>query len=154
MIEQFREIARLIGEVGPKLDAADRYGDDSVMIETEPLIVQGKMAARIWGPFQNEEEAHNFINIKRDRHRLSNARHHGEEGGSIENDKHFMGHPQFRYRVVSSSGYFAKYLAQVMMTCCTALVGAATVGEASIPFAPPSDDYGITDDDEGLETEE
>lgn len=153
MIEEFKEIASLITAVGPKLDAVAKLGSEAVMIETVPLLVQNKYVAKIWGPFETNQEAHNYINIKMDRHRLANAHRFGKAGdGLIENDGHFMGHPDFKYRVVSAEGYFAKYLAQIMLSCCSALVGIATRHDEKM-FLAPGGEHGILDQDEG-DTEE
>ena len=110
-VGSFKEIAEIISSVGPKLGQAERYGRASVMIETEAILCQGQMVARTWGPFENEAMAHNYINIKRDRHRLNNAKHHGEKGGEVTDDRTLLGHPSFKYRVIGAKGYFARYLA-------------------------------------------
>ena len=106
------------------------------------------MTARTWGPFADKEQAHNYINVKRDRHRISNAAHHGLEGGTIENDRELVGHPAFRYRVIGVKGYFSRYLAQIQLLCTGALVNLAMPGEKDEPFEKPTDTYGIVDDDE------
>lgn len=151
-VGSFKEIAMIISTVGPDLDKAEKYGRGGVMIETEAMLCGGKMIARTWGPFADEEMAHNYINIKRDRHRLSNAKHHGENGGSIENDRELLGHPAFKYRVISCKGYFSRYLAQIQLLCTGALVNLAMPGEKDAPFESPSDDYGILDADECLDS--
>jgi hypothetical protein len=148
MIEQLKEIARLVSEVGPKLEQAQKYDGDAVMIETNPLMwADGGFRARVWGPFENESTAHNFVHVKKDRHLLANAHFHGEKGSPCENDKHVYGHPGLQYRVVSAAGYFSKYLAQIQMACTSAFVGEICYGENDIPFEPPGDSYGVTDDD-------
>ncbi len=155
MIEQFKNIAKLISEAGPKLDAAGRYGDDACMIETGVLIdVHGKPIARILGPYKNENDAHNYINVKRERHALSNAVYHGETGQAPDSDKTFMGHPEFTYRVVSADGYFAKYIAQIQMLCTTALMESFLVDDNHQPWVKPADDPepGILDEDDPLYT--
>lgn len=147
-VGSFKEIAEIISKVGPDLDRAEKYGRGAVMIETEPMLCQGKLIARTWGPFENVDMAHNYVNIKRDRHRLTNAKHHGEKGGSVTDDRTLLGHPEFKYRVVGAKGYFARYLAQIQLLCTGALVNLAMPGEKEMPFARPSDDYGIVDEDD------
>lgn len=151
-VGSFKEIAMIISQVGPDLDQAEKYGRGGVMIETEAMICTGgALVARTWGPFADEAMAHNYINIKRDRHRLSNAQHHGETGSTIENDRELLGHPAFKYRVIGCKGYFARYLAQIQLLCTGALVNLAMPGEKDVPFESPSDDYGILDEDEYLD---
>lgn len=149
-VESFVEVARLVSEVSPKVDAAQRYDlAESVIIETLPMIINGAMQAKIWGPYKDADEAHNYIRIKRDRHRLSNAKHHGDTGGDVTSDRELVGHPGFQYRVVPLTGYFAKYLGQIALVALTGLMGVATHGENAIAFATPDDQYGILDEDEG-----
>ena len=151
-VGSFKEIAEIITNVGPKLDQAERYGRKAVMIETEAMLCQGKLIARTWGPFKDEAMAHNYINTKRDRHRINNAKHHGEKGGEVTDDRTLLGHPAFRYRVIGAKGYFARYLAQIQLLCTGALVNLAMPGEKDQPFAAPSDQYGIVDEDDMDET--
>lgn len=151
-VGSFKEIAEIISKVGPDLDKAERYGRGAVMIETEPMVCANGLIARTWGPFENADVAHNYINVKRDRHRLTNAKHHGEKGGPVTDDRTLLGHPDFKYRVVGAKGYFSRYLAQIQLLCIGALVSLAMPGEKDIPFSPPSDNYGIVDADDMDET--
>ena len=117
------------------------------MIETFPLLTnKGQLVARTFGPYRNEEEADNYIRVKRERH-LENTRLHFKNGGTVENDKHVWSHPDLQYRFIPAEGYFSRYLAQIMMTAMGGVVRAVTKGSESVPWKTPDDEPGIEDHD-------
>ena len=111
----FLGVGENLQQIGPK---ADKSTKTSVFLECGPMQwASGDMKGQIYGPFKNAEEAHNYVAVKQDRNRLSNAKYHGETGSKPMDDKTYMGHPMFQYRIMGAPEYFNRYFAQIIDTC-------------------------------------
>jgi hypothetical protein len=154
MIPQFRAIAAMVGEVGPRLEALEQLGENAVFIETVPLLIKGQVQAKILGPYSSPDEADNYIRIKMERHaKYYEKRDKAGVSDKINSDKDLYGHPDFAYRTISAAGYCAKYMAQVMVECLGGLVGAVVKKDDAAPFYVPDGGPGILDEDDADEDE-
>jgi len=148
--EYFGRIGLLLNEIGPK---SERFEKGMVYIEGGPMPWNdGTTRGQVFGPYNNADEAHNYIAVKIERHRLTNAKYHGETGRPPHNDREYMGHPYFQYRIMPGEEYMARYFAEVNRLALAAMVELLTDDEPEI-FWPANDgiDEPILDDDETTE---
>ncbi len=155
MIEPyFKNIAELIQQVGPK--TMNGAGGESVFIECGPMqFTDGQIKGRVFGPFKAEDECHNYIAVKLERHRLENAKYHGTKGAAPCDDRTYMGHPMFQYRIMPGTEFFGRYLSQIVTVALQGIQSMYHDDEPEVfwPNKPDGeDDFGaILDEDEWSE---
>ena len=146
------QIGSLIEQVGPKAEKGDA---DSKFIECGPMQwADGQVRGRVYGPFRTEDEAHNYLAIKIERHRLSNASYHGEKGRAPSQDKEYFGHPMFQYRIMEGSEFYGKYLLEISNVAMQGVAELETDYEPEVfwPNGSPEDAVeGLLDGDEFFE---
>jgi len=150
--EYLGRIGLLMNEAGPKSEA---YVDGGVYIEGGPMHWNdGGVRGSVFGPYKTEDDAHNYVAVKLERHRLANAAFHGEEGRPPHNDREYMGHPMFQYRIMSGAEYFSRYYAQTINIALSGMIDMVSDSEPEI-FWPNKDgtEEAILDDDEWTEGE-
>jgi len=114
------QIGLLLNEIGPKSEGFER---GQVYIECGPMQwSDGTVRGKVYGPYKTADECHNYVAVKRERHRLANAKFHGEEGRPPVNDREYMGHPSFQYRIMPAEEYFSRYLLQIQQLAGQGLV--------------------------------
>lgn len=140
------QIGMLLNEVGPR---AEGYAPGTLYVECAPMVWNdGKPKSRILGPYKHADEAHNYIAIKIERHKLANAAFHGEKGRPPNNDREYFGHPEFHYRLMTAEEYFIRYTAEITRLAQQAAVELHMNHEPEL-FWPAQDgvDPGIEDTD-------
>jgi hypothetical protein len=145
-LQAFEGIAELLTELGPRIDHIDDI-DNDVFMETLPLMIGGKMVARVFGPWRSEEEAEQYLSTKRDRNRVRAAAHF-RDGGEIENDGHLFCHEAFQYRYIAAAEYSARYLAQIVVLALGGLVSLTKQPDTEQVFRSPTDDDEDEEEDE------
>ncbi|MAG24830.1 hypothetical protein CMI47_04550 [Candidatus Pacearchaeota archaeon] len=149
IVQYLSQIGTLLEQIGPK---SEKAGQDYVMIEGGPMqFANGSMAGRVYGPFPEEDSAHNFLAVKIERHRLSNAAYHGHEGRAPDSDKTYMGHPMFQYRIMAFAEFATRYLHQIIAVAQQAQMELVQGHDPEVywPNRTEEDEFGgILDDDE------
>ena len=150
----------ILNEVGPKSEGFEK---GQWHVEGGPMqwADGGPIRGKVFGPFKTQDEAHNYVAVKIERHRLANAKYHGEKGMPPKNDREYFGHPMFQYRLMTSEEYFSRYLLQIQQLAGQGLVELFKDDEPEI-FWPAKEaetpgnipEGGLLDDDEWTEDEE
>lgn len=120
LVDDISRIGGLLNECGPN---SEKYSEEQVYIEGGPMHWHdGTLKGHIAGPFNTEEEAHAKVRSRRERHRLENAKFHGESGKPPVNERQYYGHPGFQYRIMPAKEYFTRYLFQIQNAVAQAVV--------------------------------